>query len=149
MTINPSLDVDNIMKSWWRHQMETFLALLALCAGNSPVIDEFPSQRPVAWRFQDFVDLRPNKRLSEQWCVWGVEMPLRSLWRHCDDKYRSYALYTTSTSIGYNPSQRLNHAVFTSRCYMELYWITQVISNELSSAPLCDVKWPTGWYDEI
>ena len=23
--------------SWWRHQMETFAALLALCAGNSPV----------------------------------------------------------------------------------------------------------------
>ena len=31
---------DNIRKqchSWWRHQMETFSALLALCAGNSPV----------------------------------------------------------------------------------------------------------------
>ena len=23
--------------SWWRHQMETFSALLSLCAGNSPV----------------------------------------------------------------------------------------------------------------
>ena len=23
-------------RSWWRHQMETFSALLALCAGNSP-----------------------------------------------------------------------------------------------------------------
>ena len=23
-------------KSWWRHQMETFYALLAICAGNSP-----------------------------------------------------------------------------------------------------------------
>ena len=27
--------------SWWRHQMETFSALLALCAGNSPVAGEF------------------------------------------------------------------------------------------------------------
>ena len=26
-----------LTKSWWRHQMETFSALLALCAGNSPV----------------------------------------------------------------------------------------------------------------
>ena len=34
-------------KAWWRHQMETFSALLALCAGNSPVSDEFPTQRPV------------------------------------------------------------------------------------------------------
>ena len=25
------------LKSWWRHQMETFSALLAICAGNSPV----------------------------------------------------------------------------------------------------------------
>ena len=27
---------------WWRHQMETFSALLALSAGNSPVTGEFP-----------------------------------------------------------------------------------------------------------
>ena len=33
--------------SWWRHQMETFFKLLALCAGNSPVPGEFPAQRPV------------------------------------------------------------------------------------------------------
>ena len=26
-----------LRKPWWRHQMETFSALLALCAGNSPV----------------------------------------------------------------------------------------------------------------
>ena len=28
-------------KSWWHHQMETFSALLALCAGNSPTTGEF------------------------------------------------------------------------------------------------------------
>ena len=28
--------------SWWRHQMETFSTLLALCDGNSPVAGEFP-----------------------------------------------------------------------------------------------------------
>ena len=32
---------------WWRHQMETFSPLLDLCAGNSPVTDDFPTQRPV------------------------------------------------------------------------------------------------------
>ena len=52
--------------SWWRHQMETFSALLALCAGNSPVTAEFPSQRPVTRSFDVFFDLRLNKRLSEQ-----------------------------------------------------------------------------------
>ena len=34
-----------IASPWWRHQMETFSALLALCAGNLPVTGEFPSQR--------------------------------------------------------------------------------------------------------
>ena len=43
--------------SWWRYQMETFSALLALCAGNSPVTGEFPSQRPVRWSFDVFFDL--------------------------------------------------------------------------------------------
>ena len=28
--------------TWWRHQMETFSALLALCAGNSPVAVNYP-----------------------------------------------------------------------------------------------------------
>ena len=28
--------------TWWRHQMETFSALLAICAGNSPVLGELP-----------------------------------------------------------------------------------------------------------
>ena len=37
---------------WWRHQMETFSALLALFAGNSPVPGEFPAQRPAElWYF--------------------------------------------------------------------------------------------------
>ena len=33
----------SLLRPWWRHQMETFSALLALCAGNSPVTGEFPS----------------------------------------------------------------------------------------------------------
>ena len=28
--------------SWWRHEMETFSALLAICAGNSPVTGASP-----------------------------------------------------------------------------------------------------------
>ena len=43
--------------SWWRHQMETFSALLAICAGNSPVPGEFPAQRPVTRSFDVFFDL--------------------------------------------------------------------------------------------
>ena len=46
--------------------METFSALLAICAGKSPVPGEFPAQRPVTWSFDVFFDLRLNKRLSKQ-----------------------------------------------------------------------------------
>ena len=34
--------------------METFSALLAICAGNSPVTDELPTQRPVPRSFDVF-----------------------------------------------------------------------------------------------
>ena len=70
--------------SWWRHQMETFCTLLAICAGNSPVTGEFPAQRPVTRSFDVFFDLFPNKRLSKQWWGWWFETPSRPLWRHCD-----------------------------------------------------------------
>ena len=42
---------------WWRHQMEIFAALLAICATNSPVPGEFPSQRAVTRSFDVFFDL--------------------------------------------------------------------------------------------
>ena len=54
-----------VSRTWWRHQMETFSALLAICAGNSPVPGEFPTQRPVTRGFDVYFDLRPNKRLSK------------------------------------------------------------------------------------
>ena len=67
---------------WWRHQMEIFSALLAICAGNSPVPCEFPAQRPVTRSFNVFFDLRLNKRLSKQsWGGW-FETLSRPLWRH-------------------------------------------------------------------
>ena len=69
---------------WWRHQMETFSALLAICAGNSLVPGDFPAQRPVTRSFDVFFDLRLNKRLSEQSWGWWFETPLRPLWRHCN-----------------------------------------------------------------
>ena len=49
---------------WWRHQMETFSALLAPCSGNSPV---------------------PGSD-AELWCfLWSApEKPLWPLWRQCN-----------------------------------------------------------------
>ena len=71
--------------AWWRHQMETFSALLAICAGNSPVPavpGEFPAQRPVTRSFNVFFDLHPNKRLSNQWWGWWFETLSCPFWRH-------------------------------------------------------------------
>ena len=62
--------------------METFSALLAICAGNSPVPGEFPTQRPMTRSFDVYFDLRPNKRLSKQSWGWWFETPSRPLWRH-------------------------------------------------------------------
>ena len=68
--------------TWWRHKMETFSALLAICAGNSPVHGEFPTQRPVTPSFDAFFDLHLNKQLSKQWWGWWFETLWRPLWRH-------------------------------------------------------------------
>ena len=58
--------------------METFSALLAICAGNSPVPGEFPTQRPVTRSFDAYIDLRPNKQLSKQSCGWWFRRRYRS-----------------------------------------------------------------------
>ena len=73
------------VRTWWRHQMETFSALLAIYAGNSPVPGEFPAQRPVTRSFDVFFDLHLNKRLSKQSWGWWFETLSRPLWRHRKD----------------------------------------------------------------
>ena len=70
------------LQTWWSHQMETFSALLAICAGNSPVTGEFPTPRPMTRSFEISFYMRPNKRLSKQSWGWWFETPSRPLWRH-------------------------------------------------------------------
>ena len=89
--------------SWWRHQMETFSALLAICAGNSPV-GEFSAQRSVTRSFDVFFDLRLNKRLSKQPCGWWFETPSRSLWSHCNVA-GAYAILAPPHLCHYNAFQ--------------------------------------------
>ena len=62
--------------------METFSASLAICAGNSPVPGEFPSQRSVTRSFDIFFDLRLNTRLSKHWWGWWFETPSPPLWHY-------------------------------------------------------------------
>ena len=78
------------IRSWWRHQMETFSALLALCGG-----------RPVTRNFDIFFDLRLNKQFSKQSRPRWFETPLHSLWRHCNVQYHAQWL-SLSTSCDYS-----------------------------------------------
>ena len=71
--------------AWWRHQMDTFSELQAVCTGNSPVPGDFPAQVPVSRSFNVFFDLCPNKRLSKQSWGWWFETPSHPLWRHYND----------------------------------------------------------------
>ena len=81
--------------------METFSALLAICAGNSPVTGEFPAQRPVTRGFDFFFDLHLNKRLSKQSWGWWLETPSHQLWRHCD-KFFSIAFLSENVPDAWN-----------------------------------------------
>ena len=85
---------------WWRHQMETFSALLALCAGNSPVTGKFPAQRPVTRSFDVFFDLCLNKRLSKIIVIWSKTQS-RSLWRQCNADH-CYCLPRACDANSYN-----------------------------------------------
>ena len=78
----------SITNSWWRHQMETFSALLAICAGNSPGTFPLPTHDDVIkwkhfpryWPFVRGIHRSPvNSPHKGQWrgdlmfcliCVW-------------------------------------------------------------------------------
>ena len=100
--------------SRWHHQMETFSALLAICAGNSPVAGEFPTQCPVTQSFDVFFDLRPNERLSKQSTCWWYETLSRPLWRHSN--LNNQCLWCRSEN---NPG-RLDQSVLLSRLFASL-----------------------------
>ena len=86
---------------WWRHRMETFSALLALCAGNSrsPVNSPHKGQWHRALMFSLICSL--NKRLSKQPWGWWFESPSHLLRRHCNEmltRPTDFTSWTTSTS---------------------------------------------------
>ena len=111
--------------TWWRHQMETFSALLVIRAGNSTVTGEFPATRPLTRRFDVFFDLLQNKRSSKHW--WGswLEAPSRPLWRHCHGRL-------------------LSHTVLWPRCIAPVYWWGNHTLPERNQLwYLAALKWPT------
>ena len=110
--------------------METFSALLAICAGNSPVSGEFPAQRPVTRSFDVFFDLRLNKRLSKQSRGWWYETLSRPLWRH-----RNENIMCGWTILSSTPSSEHNDLTFaddTFKCIFEgIFMYFASISTEI------------------
>ena len=72
--------------------METFFALLAICAGNLPVTGEFPPHRSVTRNF----DLRLNNRLNKQSWGWWFETLSSPLWRQCYEIRRLFLGYIST-----------------------------------------------------
>ena len=99
--------------------METFSALLALCARNSPVTGEFPSQRPVTRSCDVFFDLRLNKRFSKQSWGWCFETPSRSHWCHCN------VMTILENNMLHAPSSPV--CVITSLVMRETKWAQMVL----------------------
>ena len=116
--------------------METVSALLAICAGNSPITGEFPTQRPLTRRFNVFFDLRLNIWLSKQSRRGWFETPSFSLWRHCNewlDWIANYQCYNHSngqraTRLIYywfnslsKPPTKNQYKFFVIKCLMKVY----------------------------
>ena len=68
-----------IPNSWWRHHMETFSALLATCARNSPIPGEFAAQRRVTWGFDVFFLSAPDLNTAytmARLVIWDAIAPI-------------------------------------------------------------------------
>ena len=127
------------LTTWWRHQMETFSALLAICAGNSPVPGEFPAQRPVRRSFDVFFDQRLNKRLSKQSWGWWFETLSRSLWRHHNEILAMWLPFIAGFDLNSSPPsaaymrQWIGSALwlvaywapshYLNQCWVIVYWV--------------------------
>ena len=109
-------------RPWWRHQMETFSALLALCAGNSPVSGEFPAQRPVTRSFGVFFDLHLIKRLSKHPRCWWFETIAHPVWRHCNAVDVSWTITIVSFATPTNDHWRKYPSPDPNNELKPIYW---------------------------
>ena len=114
------LQIRNLL-SWWRHQMETFSVLLAICAGNSPFPREFPSQRPAMRSFGVFFDLRQEKRLRKQSWGWWFETLWSPLWHHskvCRLQFDRQPAYRWLAFPLYKPGQARSIPCLIVSCFV-------------------------------
>ena len=114
--------------AWWRHQMEAFSALLAICAGNSPGPVEFPSRSSDA-ELWCFFDLRLNKRLSKQylWYIPSVSNIHIYMWSFADVREHAHLCSTDEQAFWYRWFSIAGHKRVEACCVkalldLFLYW---------------------------
>ena len=86
---------------WWRHQIETFSALLAICAGNSPVTGEFPAQRQVTRSFDVFLWSSPeptDEQTMETQVIWDATALIKNVIVMVDDSVSR--IYVSRDRVG-------------------------------------------------
>ena len=116
--------------------METFSALLAICAGNSPVPGEFTAQWPVTRSFDVFFDMRPNKRLSKQSRGWWFETPSRPKWRHYNDTL-CVVINTSSIRVPFNITVVILVIILLAERLLFWYHLKHATSNIFEPTELC------------
>ena len=122
----------------WRHQMETFSALLVICVGNSLVTGEFPAQRPVTRSSDVFFELCLNKWLGKQSPGWWFETPSCSLWCHCNGTNQYHQLMPVWWFMTIGCCSLADLADVIWNCCITKYCKTSNISHTLVSNKVVD-----------
>ena len=108
--------------SWWRHQMEVFSALVALCAGNSPVTAKFPAQRASNVDFD--VSLMWAAYAVKQTIEWPMIWDYMTFkWRHRNYSVRYMNKNADFDTVVYN----MSHKIFTWFC-RALFWGGDIVT---------------------
>ena len=121
--------------------METFSALLAICAGNSP-----EAQSPETRSFGVFFDLCLNKLLRKQSGGWWFETLSRPLWRHCNEKgyIRVVCLYFAWRSCRVWKFQGLKKGQLLDKITWFLFYLYEIWSVALLTSSFPSCTWITG-----
>ena len=115
----PTINSTNVRGTWWRHQMETFSALLALCAGNSPVPVNSPHKGQ--WRGALMFSLI-CARINE-WVSKREAGDLRRYRRH-------YDVNLMFVWVNCAPSTVTAHYVYDEQVAVSITWLSIAAGND-------------------
>ena len=113
-------------------------ALLALCAGNSPVPGKFPAQRPVTRSSDVFIDLLDPEQAGEKtietpviWHILLVQTETSQWWHHQRGPFS--ALLALCAGISVHRGQWCGALVFSLICAWINGWVNHREAGDLRS----------------